>query len=74
MTNQGNKLLPETAVDDVDTPDEVLAKKVVAELIENGLISQMDGEHMQTALAGGKLDGPGWKLAFENCIERQEVK
>lgn len=60
-------------MDDVDAPNEVLAKRVVADLIENGLIAQTDGERVQKALAVGKLDGPGWKLAFENCIERAEA-
>lgn len=73
MTTQGNKLIPEAVVEDVDAPNEVLAKRVVADLIENGLIMRTDGERMQNTLAAGKLDGPGWKLAFENCIERTEV-
>lgn len=60
-------------MDDVEAPNEVLAKRVVADLIENGLITLTDGERMRNALASGKLDGPGWKLAFENCIERAEA-
>lgn len=72
MTSQDNNNYPGGRVNDVDAPNEVLANRVVADLIDNGLITRTDGERMQNALAVGKLDGPGWKLAFENCIERAE--
>jgi hypothetical protein len=72
MMNETNKSSSDLALDDADAPNEALAKRVIAELVECDLISRTDGERWQSALAAGKLDGSSWKLMFENRIERGE--
>jgi len=53
------------------SPNEALARKVIASLIDATLISPADGERMRSRLAAGDLDEAGWKLAFENQLERE---
>jgi len=62
---------PGVPVDDGASPNEALAKKVIAALIDAKLVSPADGEAMRSRLAMGTLDESEWKLAFENQLERE---
>ena len=55
------------------SPNDALAQKVIAALVEANLISSADGEAIAGRLAAGTLDEATWKLVFENQIERKEA-
>ena len=51
------------------TPSEELAQSIVAALVEDSLISQVDGETIRAALATGKLTAATWRLVLENQLD-----
>jgi hypothetical protein len=52
-------------------PADALARKVVAALVGQSLVSEDDGESIRADLAAGSLDTAGWKLVLENQLERK---
>jgi len=62
-------------VDSVESSDsgpaDALARKVVAALVGQSLVSEDDGESIRADLAAGSLDTAGWKLVLENQLERK---
>jgi hypothetical protein len=65
---------PEIPSSEPEGPNEALARRVIDELIARDLISAADGERVRGVLALGKLDASGWKLVFENRIEKREAE
>lgn len=53
------------------TPNAVLAQKVIADLVAEGLLSEIDGVSIRADLADGKVDSTRWKMVLENQIERE---
>jgi hypothetical protein len=53
------------------SPNEALATKVIAALVDAGLVSAADGQIILGRLAAGTLDEGSWKLVVENQIERK---
>lgn len=52
-------------------PADALAKKIVAALVNAGLVSGADGESIRADLAAGRVDAARWRLVIENQLERK---
>ncbi len=52
-------------------PADALAQRVVAALVDAGLVSGPDGESIRADLAAGRVDAAQWRIVIENQLERK---
>lgn len=57
-----------------ETPGEILARRIVARLVAEGLIGEQAAEEIRTGLASGKLRGEDWRLPLELGAEREDER
>lgn len=50
----------------MSTPSEALAKRIVARLVTEGLVTSHEGEKLCPSIAGGTVRAEDWRLALEN--------
>jgi hypothetical protein len=54
----------------MDTPSRILSEKIIAKLVQEGLLTEQEGKKMLPDLAAGKLKPEDWFLPFEISEEK----
>jgi hypothetical protein len=55
----------------MDTPSQLLAKKITDRLVKDKLLTLEAAKKMLPSLADGKLRAEDWRLPIELCVARE---
>jgi hypothetical protein len=58
----------------VEKPSEILAKRILDRLVEEGLFSEAAANKARQALATGKMSVEDWRLPIELATENQKER
>lgn len=53
------------------TPSEELSEIVVSQLVDSGLILEVDGKSAIREMSAGNLKGEDWRLLIEKAIDKK---
>lgn len=56
------------------TPSEVLAEKILTQLVEEKLLITEDAQKKKAKLSTGKLKAEDWQLAIEKALNKEKEK
>lgn len=55
-----------------DTPDEIVAKQIIARFVETGLLPPRYADQARVQLATGKMRVEDWRLLAEKALELEK--
>jgi hypothetical protein len=56
----------------MDTPSEILAKRITDRLVKEGLLIEAVAEKARSTIASGKMRAEDWRLSIELAMEKKE--
>jgi hypothetical protein len=57
---------------DTQTPDEIVAARIVTQLIRSGVVNEEEGKKLAHSLARGEFTAQDWRLLAEKELLREE--